>query len=125
MNKPLHSSTLFLSGFVLFSAIVFAAEAVAFFGFTLNVDVGGIFDPMVKSTKISDVQRASPAANAGIKAGDQIIEIAGKPIPGAKASDLRQILPPKIGDALLLRLKRVDQSTFSVTLIAVAKPAAP
>jgi hypothetical protein len=66
---------------------------------------------------------SEPADKAGIKAGDDIIEIAGNRIPGAKARELQSILPPKIGD-LLLKLTHPGGDAYSVTLVATASPAA-
>jgi C-terminal processing protease CtpA/Prc len=81
-------SALVVSGVMLFGP----------FGFTLNVDADGILSPIVESIKITSVLPDSPADKAGIKVGDDIIEIAGKQIPGGEA--------------------------FSVTLVAAASPAA-
>jgi len=67
--------------------------------------------------KVKEVVKDTPAEAAGLKAGDVITEIDGKPIRGL--SDLRKILrSKKPGDTATLKIKRGDKT---LTLIAKFK----
>jgi C-terminal processing protease CtpA/Prc len=101
-----------------------ADEPKGTFGLTVAVDADGFFlNPTVKSVTVQKVEPKSPAANAGIAAGDQIVEAEGRTVAGAKARELEPMMSKKPGQALHLLLKRPKGESYKVTLIAVAKPA--
>ncbi|KAB8334517.1 S41 family peptidase [Scytonema tolypothrichoides VB-61278] len=58
----------------------------------------------------------SPALKAGIKAGDQIVAIDGKPTSQMKVEDASKLIRGKAGSKLTLRLARDGQSAFDVNL---------
>ncbi len=92
------------------------------FGFAIEVDGEGFFlNPTLKSVTIKSVVSGRPAAEAGIKPGDQILEVDGKPIAGAKARDLEPHLKKNAGDRLNLRLRRQSGEIYSATLVAASK----
>jgi len=58
----------------------------------------------------------SPASKAGIKAGDQILAIDGKPTLEMKVDDASKLIRGKAGTPITLRLGRTGQSTFDLKL---------
>jgi C-terminal processing protease CtpA/Prc len=100
-----------------------AEEAKGFFGLSVAVDADGFFlNPTLKSITVQKVEPKSPAANAGIAAGDQIVEAEGRTIAGTKARELEPMMSKKVGQALHLLLKRPKGESYKATLIAVARP---
>lgn len=107
-----------------------AAEASAqstkgWFGFLIAVEsVGWALDPAVRSATVREVVAGSPASAHPIAAGDQIIEIDGQAVAGRKARELQPHVEKLVGEPILLKLKRPSGETFSVKLVAVARPQA-
>ncbi len=58
----------------------------------------------------------SPALKAGIKAGDEILAIDGKPTLKMKVDDASKLIRGKAGTPITLRLGRTGQSTFNLKL---------
>jgi carboxyl-terminal processing protease len=58
----------------------------------------------------------SPAFKAGIKAGDQILTIDGKPTQGLDVQDASKLIRGKVGTPITLRIERQGQSEFEVQL---------
>jgi C-terminal processing protease CtpA/Prc len=115
-------AVLILLGLII--APAFAEEAKGFFGLTVAIDGEGFFlNPTLKSVTVQKVAAHSPAANAGIAAGDQILEAEGRTIAGTKAKELEPIMTRKVGQALHLLLKRPKGESYKATLIAIARPA--
>ncbi len=94
-----------------------------FFGFAIEVEGSGFLNPTLSSATIKRVIASSPAARAGIAAGDQIISAEGHAVAGAKARELQPIMQKQVGQPLHLRLKRPAGTEYDVTLVAIAKPA--
>ncbi len=63
---------------------------------------------------VSDVRENSPAAKAGLKAGDIIVEIEGKPIKETSEL-LRGLSEKKEGDVTLTVVRNKNRQTFRVT----------
>lgn len=108
-------------------ALLFTADAApekGWFGFHIDVKTAGfVLNPTVASVTILDIAPNSPAAGQHINAGDEIVEAEGKPVPGARALQLKPLLTKSPGEVLHLRLKRKDGEVYSVTLTAAKKPA--
>ena len=103
------------------SPAVWAGEK-GYFGFALNISSEGMFwNPTLLSVKIATVSPKSPAAEAGIVTGDEILEVAGKPVPGAKGNELKAHVQKDIGQSLELKLRRANGDVANVTLVAAAK----
>lgn len=90
--------------------LVIASSAMAAggkLGFGSQVSVSGFFSPTLEQVKVTTVAAGSPAATAGLKPGDYIVEVNGKPVSGAPAramaSQFKGLQP---GQHLLLKLKR-------------------
>jgi C-terminal processing protease CtpA/Prc len=100
-----------------------AEDGKGFFGLAVSIDGEGFFlNPTLRTITIQKVEPKSPAANAGIAPGDQIIEAEGRVIAGTKARELEPIMTKKVGQALHLLLKRPKGELYKVILIAIAKP---
>lgn len=76
-------------------------------GFVTEVSVSGIFSPVLKRVKVASVTPGSPAAIAGMKAGDYIIEADGHAVEGSPAREMAaRIKAIKPGERLRLKLMR-------------------
>ncbi len=71
-----------------------------------------------KSKRLTVVEAIenSPALKAGIKAGDQILAIDGKPTQQMKVEDASKLIRGKAGTIVTLRLERNGQRTFDLKL---------
>ena len=96
------------------SALAFAPAASAGkgkLGFGVDATTSGVDSPTLDMVKIKDVKPASPAAAAGMKPGDQIIELDGVAIEGSPASAMYEKLSKlQVGDRVRLKLLRGDKS---------------
>jgi len=62
-------------------------------------------DPIEAGTEIAAVRTRSPAESAGIKAGDEVISVAGKPV--RRHQEIRQVLGSfDAGETIALKLRR-------------------
>jgi C-terminal processing protease CtpA/Prc len=117
-TRLLPVATLFLT-----LSLAGAAEEKAWFGFEVRVEIEGIsFNPVLQSATIVRVMPSSPAAAAGLGAGDLIVEIEGQAVPGSKARELKSAIHKAPGEALHLKIKHGTAEPRSVTLVAIAKP---
>ncbi len=103
------------------SSAVWAGER-GYFGFGITVDGEGVlWNPTLRSVKIESVAPKSPAALAGLVSGDEIVEVAGKVVVGAKGNDLKANIGKDIGESLQMKLRRANGEVAVVTLVAAAK----
>jgi len=115
--KFLLVATLFAAG------AAWPEEGRGYFGVSVSVDGEGVFwNPVLKSVTVVKVESASPAAAAGIVAGDRIVEIEGKTIAGARTNEIEPLMKKKVGERLVLRVQRDGGEPRAVTLIAVVRP---
>ena len=78
-------------------------------GFATQVEGEGFFlNPLVKKIVVTEVTKGSIAEAAGMKAGDQIIQIEGQNVAGKRALDLRPFMKLNPGETRTLRLKHTD-----------------
>ena len=65
------------------------------------------------------MQAGSPSDRAGLKAGDLIIEMDGKPIKGANGLAMKKALGAvKPGDTLVLKVQRAGKAPFAISIVA-------
>ena len=84
-----------------------AALAKGKLGFGTEVTVSGFFSPVLKRVKVASVAPGSPAAAAGLRPGDYIVEANGRVIEGAPAKEMAgQLKNIKPSEHLRLKLKR-------------------
>jgi putative serine protease PepD len=98
-----------------------AEEAAGTFGFVAKVDADGVFNPRLKSVLIQSVVPGLPAAAAGVAAGDVVLEVEGRPVAGAAASEMSRLMKKAPGQKLVLKLKRATGEPYVVELTAVAR----
>lgn len=99
-----------------------AEPAPGTFGFAIDVDGEGFFlNPTLKTVTIKSVVPGRPAATAGIKPGDQIVEVEGRQVSGAKARDLQPLMKKNVGETLALRLRKPSGDLYVVSLMAVPR----
>jgi C-terminal processing protease CtpA/Prc len=106
-----------------FVSLTQAAPQEGWFG--LNADAkteGFVLNPTMVSIKILQVEANSPAAKAGVAAGDELIDVNGTAIKGQKAKDLGPQMEKAVGEKIDLKFKRADGNVYSVTLVAVTPP---
>ncbi len=108
---------------VLFVAIPAHAGESGYLGISIKAEGEGAFwNPTIKSVKVAKVVPGSPAEAAGIAVGDSIVEIEGKQVEGAKASDLRPYMQREVGQQLRLAVKKPSGEVKTVSVVAGAKP---
>jgi C-terminal processing protease CtpA/Prc len=71
------------------------------------------------------VAPSSPASAAGIKAGGQIVDVAGHVVAGAQAREIQAFVEKQVGESLTVKVRRPDGKSAVFTLVAIAKPASP
>lgn len=99
-----------------------ADSAPGTFGFSAKVDADGIFNPRLRSVQVQSVTPGLPAAAAGMAAGDSVLEVEGRPVTGALASDMARLMKKSPGETLVLKLGRSNGEVVTVRLTAVARP---
>ena len=95
-------------------------------GLTVTADTEGFFlNPTLKSVTVVSVANGSPAANAGLVAGDMIIEAEGRVIAGSKGRDLEPLMKVSVGQSLRLKLKRPNGEEYAAVLVAAPRAPKP
>jgi C-terminal processing protease CtpA/Prc len=78
-------------------------------GFVTQVEGEGFFlNPVVKKILVTEVVKGSLAEAAGVRAGDQIIQIEKQNVAGRRAMELVPYMKLKPGETRTLRLKHAD-----------------
>lgn len=115
-----------LLGSMLFVALLAGAQGAeekGFFGFKVAVETSGfMLNPTVKKVMVESVVPGSPAAEAHIATGDEIVEADGFTVPGGKALQLRPIMQKSPGQSIHLKLKRTSGENYSVDITAGKRP---
>jgi PDZ domain len=113
--------------FVLAIAVLFCAPAWAegekgWFGFAVSADTEGFsLNPVLRSVKIEKIVPLSPAAMAGLAAGDDVLEVDGIVVAGTKADVLLGRMQKTVGETLILSIKNERAEAHKVRLTAVPK----
>ena len=79
-------------------------------GFSAAVSVDGWFSRKLTEVKIEKVFAGTPAENAGLQVGDQILAIDGCEIPGCPSSKAKKLMKREPGQILPLLVKKADGS---------------
>lgn len=98
-----------------------AAEK-GWFGMGLRVDADGWVHPVVKSITVTGVVAGSPAAQAGIAAGDALVEVQGIAVAGGNAEALGLAVKKAAGETLRLKIRH-GGDIRELSLVAAAAPA--
>ena len=100
-------------------APAFSADAKPHLGFSTAVAVTGGANPTIGKLTVTSIAKGSPAEAGGLRSGDEILEVNGKPAVGASASELTgSIKGTKSGQHLRFKVKRADGSLAAVDIIA-------
>jgi S1-C subfamily serine protease len=104
---------------LMLSVVSFAALAKARLGFGVAVATDGYFSTTLAEVKVASVQAGSPSEKAGLKVGDLIIELNGKPIKGASGLVVKKILSGvEPGDRVVLKVLRAVHDVLVIDIIA-------
>jgi C-terminal processing protease CtpA/Prc len=103
-----------------FAQLSFAAEQKL--GFAIRLESEGFFlNPLIKALFVSEVTKGSLAEGAGMKVGDQILQIEGQKVAGRRARELQPYMKLNPGETRAMRLKHADGVEVD---IRITKPAA-
>lgn len=96
-----------------------AAIAKPRLGFGVAVSTNGYFSTTLAEVVVESVHPHSPSEQAGLKVGDVIVELNGKPIKGASGLDVRNMLTSvKHGDHVLLKVLRGGEHHLLIDIVA-------
>ncbi|MGA1623583.1 MAG: carboxyl-terminal processing protease CtpB [Synechocystis sp.] len=82
-----------------------------------GVGIRILLDKRSSDLVVADVVRGTPAMEAGIRPGDRIVRINGKPTALMGLDQATEAIKGEIGTELSLQLSRPQKGVFSVTLI--------
>jgi C-terminal processing protease CtpA/Prc len=105
------------------AGVCVADDASGYFGLKVRVDGSGFFlNPTITTATIENVAPDTPAAQAGVRAGDQIVEVEGHRVPGSKVKEVAPLMEKQVGQSLTLKLRRPSGEEYSARMVAVARP---
>lgn len=100
-----------------------SAAGSGYLGLGLAVSGDGFFlNPTIRSIKVQKVNAGSPAARAGIAEGDEIVEVEGRPVVGAKAKELQPYVERNVGETVRLTVRKPNGDVRQLSLKAEARP---
>ena len=86
-------------------------------GFAVSVEGEGFFlNPVVTKILVTEVTKGSLAEAAGMKAGDQILQLEGQNAAGKRAWELQPFMKLNPGETRRLRLKHADGTEVNVRI---------
>jgi C-terminal processing protease CtpA/Prc len=106
---------------LLISGLAHAAENGTFGVGILVRGSGFILNPTIREVVITELEKDMPAEKAGVTIGDSLLEVSGRTVQGAKASEIRPLLLRPVGESVMLKLRRATGEEYSVSLVAAAK----
>lgn len=74
-------------------------------------------DPQTHAVKVVQPIQNSPASQAGIQAGDEILEVDGKSVQGMEVGDVVNLIRGEAQTSVKLTLKRQSGTSYEVSLI--------
>lgn len=86
-------------------------------GLSINVDGKGAFwNPVVTHIWVTAVANGSLAQTAGLREGDEIVQIDGHAVVGRRAADLKPFMVFKAGDSRVLSIRHSSGELTEVRL---------
>lgn len=111
-----------LAAALLLLASAAAHAAPGRFGFGVEAETSGLFSPVLQSLTISKVTPGSPAAAAGLRAGDRVVDVEGQVVKGAAARPLAARMDNvSVGQHLRLGVLRAGTRVV-IDIVAAARP---
>lgn len=102
-------------------ALAHAAEN-GTFGVGILVRGSGFFlNPTLREVVITELEKDMPAEKAGVTVGDSLLEVNGRAVQGAKASEIRPLLLRPAGESVTFKLRRATGEEYSVSLVSAPK----
>mgnify|MGYP001006452221 FL=1 len=102
---------------------VVEASEQGFLGIAIYVDGEGlVLNQSVRSITVTRVVPNSPASKAGLSFDDQLLEIDGKRVRGARISELRPLLEKRTGQSVSLVVKKKSGSTATYSVVFGERP---
>ena len=92
-------------------------------GLSVEVDTDSLFGGKVNKILVTKVAPASQALVAGVAAGDEVVQVQGKVVPGAEARVLKPQMEFVPGQPKRITFKRIDGSIYEVTFTKFATAA--
>lgn len=90
------------------------------YGFAINADWESF--SIERSERVARIWPGLPAEKAGIRTGDRIIEVEGKPVEGARGTEMASRYRKRVGETLTLKLMHPDGETYEVSMVAAYPP---
>ena len=88
-------------------------------GFGVAVATDGYFSTTLAEVKVGSVQAGSPADKAGLRVGDLIVELNGKPVKGASGLAVKKALASvENGDHVVLKVQRAETGNLIIDIVA-------
>ncbi|MDD3764745.1 MAG: PDZ domain-containing protein [Nevskiales bacterium] len=123
--RKLFLTTLALLALATFASLASAEPPKGAIGFTVEVEGDGSFwKPVIKTVRVVGVRAGSPAEAAGLRVGDEILEVQGVEVADANARRVAKLVEVDPGEHLLLRVRSADGETRDVEIIAGQAPQA-
>jgi C-terminal processing protease CtpA/Prc len=95
----------------------------AWYGFLVSAESEGApQEAILRAMRIIQVTPGSPAADAGLRVGDLLVEIGGVAVPGATPAALRPAMARAVGETLHVKIRRGGGPPYPVSLVGVARP---
>jgi len=103
-------------------ASTLASAAPGRYGFGVKAETAGFLSPVLEQVTIASVRPGSPAAAAGLLAGDRIVDIDGQPVKGAAARPMAaRLRDVSVGQHLRLGVLRAGGRVV-VDMTAAPRP---
>ena len=86
-------------------------------GFAVSVEGEGFFlNPLVTKILVTEVAKGSLAEAAGMRVGDQILQLEGQNVAGRRAWELQPFMKLNPGETRRLRVKHTDGTEVNVRI---------
>lgn len=86
-------------------------------GLGFKVDAEGAFwNPTIKRLSVESIAAGSAAERAGVMNGDEVLEIAGVPVNGLTADQIKPLLNKEIGTVITIKVRRRNSETHTLSL---------
>jgi len=100
-----------------------AAQTPGWIGLSTDIAVSGsFFNSRIETITVKSCKPGSPAERAGLKPGEQLLQLQQLVVAGAETDAVRAALKLNVGQTLALRVRGLDGQERTLSLVAEAKP---